>query len=321
MRAGPRTPPTATNPASHRPAGSLKWPVPVARRLRRLVNVRPSARHSFGGRWSFASEIFACSRSVSARVNGRNQKRSCGVCCAVFSDPRRSFGAGRATRGRRFTTESSKGNTITAGADSSKGLDRAGIGDASPIRALADIGSAGDRRCADCGLSCPLLGSICHACSSSADYQQEQEQEQEQEQASSSEIRNAPSRARPVGNSDDDGPEIYWLEALYHRGELRPMDAKLGPLPPQARHVMRAIYDHIGLRIGLRLAVGETRPLPYATSEAVKAGHAKDQSSASKAIIALVKFGSIEHVGQLPPLRPGHDGTKLYAPPAGGDSA
>ena len=78
---------------------------------------------------------------------------------------------------------------------------------------------------------------------------------------------------------------------------------------------MRAIGADIALRIGLRRAVGDDRPLPYASSEAVCAGLAKDKPTASRAIRALVRAGVIEHVGQLPPLRPGLDGTKLYAPP------
>jgi len=183
----------------------------------------------------------------------------------------------------------------------------------------ADVAVAGDRRCANRGPSYPLLGNVCHACSTSTDYQQEQEQEQEQEQASSSKIRNAPSRARPAGNDDDDGPEIHRLLDLYQRGELHPVDAKLGPLPPHAGRVMRAIYGDIELRFGLRLAVGDDRPLPYATSVAVEAGHARAQSSASKALNALQRHGAIVHVGQLRPRWPRHDGTKLYAPPTGSE--
>jgi len=67
--------------------------------------------------------------------------------------------------------------------------------------------------------------------------------------------------------------------------------------------------------MGLRLAAGDDRPLPYATSMAVKAGLVADQGTASAVIRALVRFRVIDHVGRLSPLRPGLDGTKLYAPP------
>ena len=63
-------------------------------------------------------------------------------------------------------------------------------------------------------------------------------------------------------------------------------------------------------------AAGEDRPLPYAASMPVRAGITDDKGTASKTIRALAQCGVVEHVGSLPPLRPGIDGTKLYAPPA-----
>jgi hypothetical protein len=84
----------------------------------------------------------------------------------------------------------------------------------------------------------------------------------------------------------------------------------------RAGAVMVAVAEHMRLLMGLRLALGEDRPLPYAASMPVRAGITDDKGTASKTIRALAQCGVVEHVGSLPPLRPGIDGTKLYAPPA-----
>jgi hypothetical protein len=60
--------------------------------------------------------------------------------------------------------------------------------------------------------------------------------------------------------------------------------------------------------------------LPYATRMAFKAGLASDKGTASNALRRPVKFGVVEHVGSLPPLRHGIDGTTLYAPPVVDDA-
>jgi hypothetical protein len=69
--------------------------------------------------------------------------------------------------------------------------------------------------------------------------------------------------------------------------------------------------------MGLRLALGDDRPLPYAVSLPVRAGIVADSGVASQTIRRLVKFKVVDHVGSLRPLRPGSPGTKLYAPPQG----
>ncbi len=84
---------------------------------------------------------------------------------------------------------------------------------------------------------------------------------------------------------------------------------------------MRAMADHMRLLMGLRRAANDYRPLPYALSEAVRAGFAKDKATASRARAALVDAKVIAPAGQLPPLRPGRDGTKLYVPPASAEDA
>jgi hypothetical protein len=81
---------------------------------------------------------------------------------------------------------------------------------------------------------------------------------------------------------------------------------------------MRAIAAHMRLLMGLWLAMGDERPLPYATSVPVEAGIAPDKGTASKAIRTLVATGVIRYVGTLPP-RGLPNGTKLYSPPKGAE--
>jgi hypothetical protein len=81
---------------------------------------------------------------------------------------------------------------------------------------------------------------------------------------------------------------------------------------------MRGIADDMRLRMGLRLAVEDERPLPYAASEAVRAGIARDKPQASRVIRQLVEAGVIVHAGELAPRGKGN-GTRLYAPPPAAD--
>ena len=117
----------------------------------------------------------------------------------------------------------------------------------------------------------------------------------------------------PAGSKEP--TELELLISEHRAGRLQPADVKLGELPAAAGTAQRAVADHIRWLMGLRLAVGDDRPLPYATSMAVKAGLVADQGTASAVIRALVRFRVIDYVGALRPLRPGLDGTKLYAPP------
>jgi hypothetical protein len=103
----------------------------------------------------------------------------------------------------------------------------------------------------------------------------------------------------------------------YRAGRLRPRDVRLGEMPTCATPLMRAIAADMRLRIGLRLAVDDDRPLPYATSEAVGSRLARHKMQASRALRKLVAAGVIEDAGSLAPRRSGPpDGTRLYRPPA-----
>jgi len=178
-----------------------------------------------------------------------------------------------------------------------------------------------DTLCTICHTSYPLNGTVCHPCTTRTPYKQEQEQEKEKEQGLSGDelpsvMQCPPPACKEQDRDDDDGPDMYRLEEAYERGQLVPVPVALGAMPPGAGRVMRRIAEHMRLRMGLRLAVGDSRALPYAVSQAVTAGLAKDAATASRAIRALVRAGVFEYVGSLKPLRPGRDGTKLFAPPS-----
>ena len=193
--------------------------------------------------------------------------------------------------------------------------------------------AAAARPCRKCNRRYPLRGTICTPCAreSLPGYNQDQDQDQDQDQGTNQDFLSfngkqfpgpgcngdAPTRARVlvVKPEADDQPEMHRLEDAHDAGELEPHDVHLGKMPPSAGPVMRAIAAHMRLRMGLRRAVGDDRPLPYATSEAVRNNLAKDKATASNAIGGLVRAGVIQYVGRLKPLRPGLDGAKLYAPP------
>jgi hypothetical protein len=89
---------------------------------------------------------------------------------------------------------------------------------------------------------------------------------------------------------------------------------RLGPLPDDATLAMRNLAEDIALRLGLLLAEGVTRALPYATSEAVRFGHVTAKSSASYLLHRLEDADVIRCVGEMP-LRGKGNGTKLFVPP------
>ena len=90
-------------------------------------------------------------------------------------------------------------------------------------------------------------------------------------------------------------------------------------MPPGAGRLMCAAAEDMRLLMGLRLAVDDDRPLPYAASFAAwRLGLGRDKRRASRVIRALVRAGVVEEVGALPRIPDGPpNGTKLYAPPAG----
>src|SRR5215210_5846747 len=173
--------------------------------------------------------------------------------------------------------------------------------------------------CRVCGIY--TTGDICAPCQAREPYTQAETQAKAKAEAEAQVSSPLASPTPKPGCISVDGPELWRLLDAYKQGLLEPVDVELGSLPPHAGPVMRGIAEHMRLLMGLRRAVGDDRPLPYARSMAVDAGLARDLAAASKAIGALVRAGVIEHVGALPPLRPGIDGTKLYAPPTDADQA
>jgi hypothetical protein len=118
----------------------------------------------------------------------------------------------------------------------------------------------------------------------------------------------------PVGTRDE--PELRLLLAEHKAGRLDPAEVELGELPADATIDMHRVAGDMRLLMGLRLAVCEDRPLPYATTFAAeRLGWGTNCSRASRAIHRLCDARVIEYAGSLPPRGDKGDGTKTYAPP------
>jgi hypothetical protein len=113
---------------------------------------------------------------------------------------------------------------------------------------------------------------------------------------------------------DAEGAELYGLLSEHEAGELAPARVELGELPANASPDMRRVAEHMRLLMGLRLAAGEDRPLPYASRFAASQLGWKDYRRAARAIRKLREAGVIRDGGSLP-VRGKGDGTKTYAPP------
>lgn len=177
---------------------------------------------------------------------------------------------------------------------------------------LSESEETGRTRCTQCNRNFPLTGSVCYPCTNDL-YNQDQDQDEDQDQDQVVSSRDAVDvNPGPGLNSEGEEPELRRLERAHANGDLEPEALELGKLPPWAGRVMREVAEHMRSRFALRLAAGDDRPLPYAASEAVRAGIAPNKGSASNALNALCRAHVFEHVGSLPPIRPGLDGTKLY---------
>jgi hypothetical protein len=77
---------------------------------------------------------------------------------------------------------------------------------------------------------------------------------------------------------------------------------------------MRRVARDIRLLLGLRLAVDEDRPLPYATRFCAERCGLRHHTQASRVLRQLVEAGVVVSAGALPARGKG-DGTKLYRAP------
>jgi hypothetical protein len=120
----------------------------------------------------------------------------------------------------------------------------------------------------------------------------------------------------PGVTSADEQAELYRLLEDHAAGRLEPVPVALGKLPPNATPVQVRVAADVALCMGLRLAVDDDRPLPYATSFCADRNGLRDKWHAWRVLGQLVEAAVVRCVGAMPP-RPGgpRDGTKLYAPP------
>jgi hypothetical protein len=102
--------------------------------------------------------------------------------------------------------------------------------------------------------------------------------------------------------------ELYWLLAEYEAGRLDPVEIELGELPADATPDMRRVAEDMGLLMGLRLAVYDDRPLPYATMFAAeRLGWGTNCGRASRAIRRLCDAGVIRRRVDARPPQAGRD--------------
>jgi hypothetical protein len=108
--------------------------------------------------------------------------------------------------------------------------------------------------------------------------------------------------------------ELYELLSEYEEGTLAPEQLELGPMPANATPDMKLVAQHMRLLMGLRLAVGDARPLPYSARFAAARFGWRHPERASRAIRQLCASGIIRYAGSLEPKgKP--NGTRTYEPP------
>jgi hypothetical protein len=109
--------------------------------------------------------------------------------------------------------------------------------------------------------------------------------------------------------------ELRRLLVRHDEGRLKPAEVELGEMPASATGDMRRLAEDVCLLIGLRLAVGQDEPLPYATSFAIERMGWDDRTRASRAFRKLCDAEVVRHVGAMPPRAGKKHGTKMYAAP------
>jgi hypothetical protein len=142
--------------------------------------------------------------------------------------------------------------------------------------------------------------------------EQEEEQERQQEQADLPYVPSVPDPAPVPVHSE---PEMRVLLAQHRAGIAPCVPVEMPALPLDAPPLAVAIYEVMALRWSLRLgaAMPDDRPLPYATTEAVRAGLCEHPGQASRAIHWLEDHGLIWSPGSMPP-RGKPDGTRTFLP-------
>ena len=112
--------------------------------------------------------------------------------------------------------------------------------------------------------------------------------------------RNTPSLAHDAQAAGQDERE---REQRFRAGTLRPVVVRHRPLPDDASRRTRAALAYFCQRVGLRLADGEDRPLPFARNELVRARIVDHLEQASRELRRLVRWGVLEEDEPLAPRK------------------
>jgi hypothetical protein len=110
----------------------------------------------------------------------------------------------------------------------------------------------------------------------------------------------------------DEEPELYGLLREHAAGRLAPLPVCLGDMPPTASPTMKRVAGDIALCLGLRWAVDDHRPLPYAAAFCATRNGLRDKRHASRVLRKLTRAGVIYAAGKMP-----RTGTRLFEAPLG----
>ena len=115
----------------------------------------------------------------------------------------------------------------------------------------------------------------------------------------------------------DAGAELRLLLREHREGRARRVPVDMPALPSQTPPLARGVYEDMALRWELRMGADmpEDRPLPYATTEPVRAGWCQHPAQASRAIHWLEDHGLIWSPEAMEP-RGKPDGTRTFLPGA-----
>ena len=111
-------------------------------------------------------------------------------------------------------------------------------------------------------------------------------------------------------------PDLGKLEEQQRRGELVPVDVGI-EAPAHLDLTARLVLEDMASLMGLFVAAGEFRPMPYASTwcaERMGWPGVAGQRRASRAIVALQKMGLVRCTATLKPTGPGRKGTKCFEP-------
>jgi hypothetical protein len=114
------------------------------------------------------------------------------------------------------------------------------------------------------------------------------------------------------GPEDAEEPEVEGLLRLHAEGKFEPVPVELPELPEGAKVPVQTVAEFFKLVVGLRLAAGDDREVPFA-GRWVAAKVGLPHKTVARALNDLAASGVLVPAGEMPG-RAGSRGTSLFAP-------